>query len=329
MCVLHRLDDFGRPRSRARDGRLADAKGASRVHGNALEARGGDASAAASSVGGVATGRLRSTASCVGVAPTPRTCREHVEAPWRLQGASDLMTARGGGMVAAPSPGFFLGYREADAARTAGLVSDGPPGAASAARSDRPAARRTCGSERGFEVSVNARVRGRARVVLLRRRSVGGHRGRGGFEGDFQVVRMPLRGEIRSAAGPGAPRRWSGSRAPGATPGLRGEGDGGVSVCAPAVGGSRDAERARAVRSPRHPNVLFGCGSRVFSLFETATHLEPSCSPRVSRRRRRADRASDRCGRRSVGSAGGASRAGARDCARGCWHLPGRISKFV
>ena len=77
-------------------------------------------------------------------------------------------------MVAAPSPGFFLGYREADAARTAGLVSDGPPGAASAARSDRPAARRTCGSERGFEVSVNARVRGRARVVLLRRRSVGG-----------------------------------------------------------------------------------------------------------------------------------------------------------
>ena len=37
-------------------------------------------SAAASSVGGVATGRLRSTASCVGVAPTPRTCREHVEA---------------------------------------------------------------------------------------------------------------------------------------------------------------------------------------------------------------------------------------------------------
>lgn len=232
-------------------------------------------------------------------------------------------------MVAAPSPGFFLGYREAEAARTAGLVSDGPPGAASAARSDRPAARRTCGSERGFEVSVNARVRGRARVVLLRRRSVGGHRGRGGFEGDFQVVRMPLRGEIRSAAGPGAPRRWSGSRAPGATPGLRGEGDGGVSVCAPAVGGSRDAERARAVRSPRHPNVLFGCGSRVFSLFETATHLEPSCSPRVSRRRRRADRASDRCGRRSVGSAGGASRAGARDCARGCWHLPGRISKFV
>lgn len=240
-----------------------------------------------------------------------------------------MMTARGGGMVAAPSPGCFLGYREADAARTAGLVSDGPPGAASAARSDRPAARRTCGSERGFEVSVNARVRGRARVVLLRRRSVGGHRGRGGFEGDFQVVRMPLRGEIRSAAGPGAPRRWSGSRAPGATPGLRGEGDGGVSVCAPAVGGSRDAERARAVRSPRHPNVLFGCGSRVFSLFETATHLEPSCSPRVSRRRRRADRASDRCGRRSVGSAGGASRAGARDCARGCWHLPGRISKFV
>jgi hypothetical protein len=166
-------------------------------------------------------------------------------------------------------------------------------------------------------------------VVLLRRRSVGGHRGRGGFEGDFQVVRMPLRGEIRSAAGPGAPRRWSGSRAPGATPGLRGEGDGCVSVCAPAVGGSWDAERARAVRSPRHPNVLFGCGSRVFSLFETATHLEPSCSPRVSRRRRRADRASDRCGRRSVGSAGGASRAGARDCARGCWHLPGRISKFV
>lgn len=84
------------------------------------------------------------------------------------------MTARGGGMVAAPSPGFFLGYREADAARTAGLVSDGPPGAASAARSDRPAARRTCGSERGFEVSVNARVRGRARVVLLRRHRWGG-----------------------------------------------------------------------------------------------------------------------------------------------------------
>jgi hypothetical protein len=57
-----------------------------------------------------------------------------------------------------------------------------------------------------------------------------------------------------------------------------------VSASALERSGVRGTQSAHAPFEPRGIRTFcFRCGSRVFLFLETATHLEPSCSPRVSR----------------------------------------------
>ena len=179
--------------------------------------------------------------------------------------------------------------------------------------SSRSASPRVSVDARGWCLSVADRVGAQAVVV-------------GSSEGDFQVVCLPLRGEIRG------PRRTSSLvRFPSAgrvSRAARGRGR----MCQRLRSSGRGLAgpvRARAVRSPRHPNVLFWVWSRAFSLLKprrTWSHPDLCAS--------RADDVvrivlSDRCGRRSVGSAGGASRAGACDCAQENLPGPRLIGKSV
>ena len=119
MHVLHRLDDFGRPRSRARDGRLADAKGASRVHGNALEARGGDASGVDELERGVR----------VALAGHLELEEGDAEAHRRRCGGFDTVEAAGGlGRVAATPGELDRRGRDATRGERAGRIGEGERG---------------------------------------------------------------------------------------------------------------------------------------------------------------------------------------------------------
>ena len=103
-----------------------------------------------------------------------------------------------------------------------------------------------------------------------------------------------------------------------------------VSASALERSGVRGTQSAHAPFEPRGIRTFcFRCGSRVFLFLETATHLEPSCSPRVSRPSRAGAVARIV---RPVGAVGGRSepraarRVRARATVRAVGTSPGEIS---
>ena len=125
----------------------------------------------------------------------------------------------------------------------------------------------------------------RGRCLSVADRRVGAPRGRG--EDRVRVIfkLFVCRCEARSG-----PRRATAHLVVGQVPERRARLQGcagkGTDVSASALerSGVRGTQSAHAPFEPRGIRTFcFRCGSRVFLFLETATHLEPSCSPRVTR----------------------------------------------